>query len=86
MKSLFKKPARITFLLVFFALGLMSFKSNNPDESMRRFWGSETNCVESYGNGGSCCTTTTCYTTYYVFWIQTSSELTSITIDCSGCQ
>tara|TARA_B100001059_G_C17464534_1_gene393863 strand:+ start:133 stop:384 length:252 start_codon:yes stop_codon:yes gene_type:complete len=83
MKSLFKKPARITFLLVFFALGLMSFKSSNPDESMRKFWGSETNRTTSTSG---CCSTTSCYTSYYVFWIETSTELTSSTIDCGGCQ
>jgi hypothetical protein len=53
---------------------------------MRKFWSSETNCVESYGKGGGCCTTTVCYTSYYVFWIETSSELTSLTVDCGGYQ
>lgn len=83
MKSLFKKSSRITFLLVFFALGLMSFKSSNPDESMRKFWGSETNCTTSSSGG---CSTTACYSSYYVFWIETSSELTSLTVDCGGYQ
>jgi len=87
MKSFLMKSKKLSIvILLLMAFGFMSFNSNSsaPD---RRFWGSETNCVTSYGNGGGCCTTTTCYTTYYVFWIATSDPyLSSMTIDCNGCE
>lgn len=83
---LIKKRKLSTIILLFMALGLTSFNSINS-EPERKFWGSETNCVTTSGNGGACCTTTTCYTTYYVFWIATSDPyLSSMTMDCSGCQ
>jgi len=85
MKLILFKLNKTPILLLFIAFSLFSFKSIESSESIRKFWGSEKNCVTSNGNGGDCCTTTTCYTTNYVFWIETSSKLTSLTVDCSGC-
>lgn len=79
--KILKTKFLLATLLCVFSLTLLFAASTDSNSAESKFWGTE--CHNETSGGGASCVTTRTICTSYVFWIETGSQVTNVSIDCS---